>query len=523
MKSLISLLIILVVTREATPRLIVSSDVKLFQGDTVRASSVGNITVVSYGFHKEAETPSWARKAFLKESKLWKKFSCSVEVLAVTIGPRTLSTNERRWIGELSVFDIFDREVTLMDCISAPVYGHPYPIPENLIPRTLALYCRNPKKNSEICPDLAVNSYRMKLSMTTGPFSGYSGEFEPRPLISLNKGVRLRQPQRVMVICICPLPVMDTEMRSKLQLWIAYHRQMGMSVALSVESTDVLSDMPVSLLGDEEITIYAPGLMTSVSYYKHVGDRKRGKYRAHFDAEKTLMTTLIRFDSRISRNASITIVMDFDEFLFAPRAPLVSDLKIILAHPEWGLRCDKLNEHNKMEQIGGLVRVVNGILNESVDSRAVVSRPNLITDIKSVSKLNSARLIGWPEDESRALISQGKFIKDIILKKFSCALDNFGYGIQIELPRADVSNENFSATCMTDNLASGKYSLHPCMEYMGVLQKGSSHKRSFKNKVLNFGQVSDVCAMLMQLEFIYLAMVYSPVLEIWYILAVSGK
>lgn len=483
--------LLLAVLPPVPSRLVLSRDDSVFHSETVRASSLGNVTVVSYGYHPGGEEPSWARKAFINEAGSWGGVSCSVELLTIIIGPKELRPGDRRWRGAVQLFNILDHQVAELQCMSAPTYGHPYPIPEPVIPRTLAIFCSNPEAARYKCPDLSANIKRAHFVLSSGDLAGYAATFEPRPVARRSQEEREREQRwrRISVLCVCPLPVMDAEMKAKLHLWVAYHRHMGLSVVLSVESTQNLDGMPVSLLEDDEVTIFAPGMLTAVCYYAHVGGKKRGKYRRHFDSDKTLTTTFMRFESRIARSADVSFVMDFDEFLYAPKAPGVWGLRASYNDTDWSERCKALLAFNKMETVAGLKRVVSGVLDEASDSRAAVVRPVLQSDPREVTRVPPDRVFRWPPTELAALVAQGRYIRDLVLTKFHCAVDEAGYGIQIELPRADVANENFSQSCMTDNMAAGRYSLFPCVEYMHVLQKGSAKKRNFKNKVLNMGQV----------------------------------
>lgn len=472
----------------ASSRLLVSDSTRYFKSETVRASSIGNITVVSYGYHTNGGMPSWAKKAFLIESLSWGAVPCGIEILAIIVAAKQLKSGDRRWAGALTALDVLGRPIAELSCLSAPTYGHPYPIPESVVPRTLAIYCKVPEHAASKCLFISENVKVAKFIMNTGDLAGYSASFEPRPVARVSQTQRARdariEHRRIMAVCVSPLPVMDLEMKAKLHLWVSYHRHMGLSVAIAVESTQSVEGMPAALLHDEEVAVYAPGILSGISFYDHVGGKKRGKYRRHFDSDKTLTTTFIRFESRIARNADISFIVDFDEFLYAPKAPDVSNLFITLKNADWKNRCAELEKNNTLESIGGLKRVVSGLLDEATDARAAVLRPTLNTSVLTAASNKQPR---WPPAQLIGLRSQGQYIRDIILNQFACAIDDNGFGIQIDLPRADVANEYFSRNCMSDGIAAGIYSLYPCVEYMDLLQKGSATKRNFKNKVLNVG------------------------------------
>jgi hypothetical protein len=309
--------------------------------------------------------------------------------------------------------------------------------------------------------------------------------FKPSP--SLHVASRDRFPES-MIGCVVPISSLNSKGGAKLHLWIEYHLQLGLAVAVATESAANLVWIPSRILNHPHVIIYAPGILSATSFYDHVDNIRRGKFRPHFDTDKTLTTTFMRFENRIHRGVKAYISADMDEFLFAPSAPNSKNLGIFRFNSNWRERCDSIRGlplNSTLWQQAALYNRSLGvaIADNSADPLYHVHRPHLTVPIVNDTQYR------WGSVELKALGDMAGYIRDK-LSEYMCISDE--YGMQVDIPRADVAHELHSESCIEDNLSRGVYSLAPCMEFMGVFQEGSTARRAYKNKQVIIGQVLSV-------------------------------
>lgn len=490
----------------------ISLDEDFFQGDTVHESRTrGNLTVVSYGYRDKASgAPAWARKA-LHGRVPFDALSCSVEALAIHVGPR-IGQFPRR-IGSLYLIsqgsvDIprsIDVPMKLLhgaahdaaaDCVSASPYGHSYTIKDSVVPRTMSILCYVKESEAaakETCSKLNtpssdtyfIISFPASKDASKSLHAVFKPKISPHPI--LPPPLQHAFPD-TMIGCVVPMNTLNSNGAAKLHLWIEYHIQLGLAVALATESITNIASIPPRLLNHPHIVIYAPGMLSAIGFYRHVENVRRGKFRPHFDTDKTVTTTFIRFENRIYRGIKAYVSVDADEFLFAPSAPLSEDLGIFRFDSDWANRCRTIRSLPLNSSLWSQAARYNRSLGLAIgdnpsDPLYQVHRPQLAL----ASSVDAHSTIRWSPKELQALKQMGAYIRDRI-SEYMCISDE--YGMQVDIPRADVAHEMHSESCIRDNLDRGVYSLSPCMEFMGVLQEGSTAKRAYKNKHIIIGQVS---------------------------------
>jgi hypothetical protein len=497
------LLVVSVVVRSL---ILIASEDGLFRSDTVHQSRVGgNLTVVSYGYHDgKAGVPAWARKA-LAGMVPFESISCSVEILTIYVAPRVGRFPRRTaslhiMNGAISSNKISNEPMMyssdtvshpLAACASASPYGHTYTIADALVPRTMPIICYISEKeqsNADKCSvlsNLSSSSYfSISFKKLKNDFKTLRAQFKPISLPHVTS--RPPFPER-MIGCVVPISFLNNKGVAKLHLWIEYHLQLGLAVAVATESTANLALIPSRILTHPHVIVYAPGLLSATSFYDRVGKVRRGKFRPHFDTDKTITTTFIRFENRIYRSVKVYISADMDEFLFAPSAPHSEDLGIFRFDSDWGERCNNIRRLPFNATLWLQAAQYNRSLGVAIaDNRAdplyQVHRPQLTVTFA----VGHDEKIQWSSVELRALKYMGGYIHDK-LSEYMCISDE--YGMQVDIPRADVAHELHSETCIEDNLSRGVYSLAPCMEFKGVLQEGSTAGRAYKNKQIIVGQV----------------------------------